>query len=43
MFYLFYKDKRHDLEDYFTLDKEIERLIAKGYLKQFVERYVHIQ
>lgn len=32
-FCLFHKDKKHDMEDHLTLNKEIERLIAKGYLK----------
>jgi hypothetical protein len=39
---LFHKEKRHDIEDYFMLRNEIERLIFKGYLKQFVKGNAHV-
>jgi hypothetical protein len=35
--------KKHDKEDRFILKKKIERLIDKGYLKQFVKRHVYIK
>jgi hypothetical protein len=38
---LFHKDKRHDIEDYYILKKEIERLITKIYLNQFLKRDSH--
>jgi hypothetical protein len=30
---LFHKDKEHDIEECFDLNKEIEILIAKGYIQ----------
>jgi hypothetical protein len=42
IFYLFHKNKGHDIEDCFMLKKEIERLIFKSYLKQFVKEHVYI-
>jgi hypothetical protein len=35
--------KKHDKEDRFILKKEIERLIDKGYLKQFVKGHAYIK
>jgi hypothetical protein len=34
----FHKDKGYDTEDYYVLKKEIKRLIAKGYLHQFLKK-----
>jgi len=31
-YYLFHKDKGHEIKDYYVLKKEIERLIVKGYI-----------
>jgi hypothetical protein len=42
-FELFHKYKKHDKEDRFILKKEIERLIDKGYLKQFVKGHAYIK
>jgi hypothetical protein len=40
---LFHKNKRHDIEDCFILKKEIEKLIANGYLKKFIKGHAHIE
>jgi len=37
-YYLFHRDKGHDIEECYILKKEIKRLIVKGYLLQFVKR-----
>jgi hypothetical protein len=37
-FYMFHRDNEHDIEQCFALKKEIEQLIAKGYIQQFVKR-----
>jgi len=37
-FYMFHWDNEHDIEQCFALKKEIEQLIAKGYIQQFVKR-----
>ena len=42
-FCFFHKDKGHDTKDYFMLKKEIERLTAKGYLKQLVKGHAHME
>jgi hypothetical protein len=42
-FCFFHKDKGHDTKDCFMLKKEIERLIAKGYLKQLVKGHAHME
>lgn len=34
--YQFYKDHRHDTEDYQTLKDEIEFLVRKGCLEQYI-------
>jgi hypothetical protein len=31
------------MEDHLTLNKEIERLITKGYLKEFVKRHAQME
>lgn len=35
--------KKNDIEDCFTLKKDIERLIAKGYLKHLVKGHAHME
>jgi len=35
---MFHWDNEHDIEQCFALKKEIEQLIAKGYIQQFVKR-----
>jgi hypothetical protein len=42
-FFLFHKDKRHDTDGCFTLKIKIKRMIAKGYLKQFVKGHVYME
>jgi hypothetical protein len=37
-FYLFYCDHENDIEECHALKKEIERLMAKSYLHQFVRK-----
>ncbi|KAL0396511.1 UNVERIFIED_CONTAM: hypothetical protein Scaly_0099500 [Sesamum calycinum] len=37
-YYLFYKDRGHGTEDCFHLKDEIEKLIQRGYLKEYVNR-----
>jgi hypothetical protein len=35
--------KKNDIEDCFTLKKDIKRLIAKGYLKHLVKGHAHME
>ena len=35
---MLHEDKGHDIEDYYVLNIEVERLIAKGYLRQFLKK-----
>jgi hypothetical protein len=35
-YYMLHKNMGHDTKDYYVLKKEVEMLIAKGYLCQFL-------
>lgn len=35
---MLHEDKRYDIEDYYVLNNKMERLIAKGYIRQFLKK-----
>lgn len=42
-YYMFHQGRRHDTEQCYALNKEIERLITKYYIQKIVKRDTHIE
>jgi hypothetical protein len=42
-YYVFHQGRRHDTEQCYALNKEIERLITKHYIQKIVKRDTHIE